>query len=485
MDSKISWFGIDFGTTNSAAFSFTGAQKDDFFPIHYGDDEGRPFPSIVAINKSTGEVITGREAKDKKNFLLETHEYFSSIKSILDEDCTWKFAGKVWTPEDIASEIFLALKKRIEKGNDNIIDEAIVAIPIGFSSVKKGHLRNAANKAGIKIKMFISEPTAAFCSNYSQLKHCKNIAVFDWGGGTLDVAVINVESGHVRELATSGMSFAGDDIDRKLAEKMHVRFSKGKTPIIAFDDLDPITKDQLLTKCEKAKCDFEDEEVVSISINKYATFGAVRDSIEYDYFSLLIENDINNALNCLNEAISKAGLNNASIDCILCVGGSSNLRPLQDKLNEIYGEELVYYPEKVMWDIAKGAAITSTRHDGYKLSKSIGMILSDGSFFPLLHEGQKIPCEEFTMTLGIVQHNENGKSEARFIFTDDQNVERREFTHNFVVPLRGLMDESVLLSCYVDPDNVFKLKVGTNRMLEHSFKVWVYDNLKVSFCIEE
>ena len=266
MTSKYSWFGIDFGTTNSAACSFTGLSQDTIIPICYGDDEQRPFPSVMAINKNTGEIITGREAKTRRNELIGDYEYFSSIKSVIDSSQTWTIAGKTWTPEDIAAEIFKSLKNRVERGTSNTLDEAVVAVPNGFTAEKKKHLRNAALKAGIKVKMFISEPTAAFCSNYNELKSCKNVAVFDWGGGTLDVTILKVENGNVFEMASSGMQFAGDDIDKKIAQKMHTRFMRNKTPAISFDELDAVTKDRLLSQCERAKCDFEDEDIVSISI---------------------------------------------------------------------------------------------------------------------------------------------------------------------------------------------------------------------------
>lgn len=484
MNNKLSWFGIDFGTTNSAAFSFTGIDMNSINPINYGDDEGRPFPSVVAINKTTGEVITGRDAKSRRNELIGDYEYFSSIKSVIDSNNTWNIAGKMWTPEDIAAEIFLALKRRVEQGTSCTLDEAVVAVPNGFTADKKTHLRNAALKAGIKIKMFVAEPTAAFCSNYTSLKSCNNVAVFDWGGGTLDVTVLKVENGKIMEIASSGMQFAGDDIDRKFAQKMHARFMRNKTPSISFDELDPVTKDQLLSRCEQAKCDFEDEDIVSLTMVKYGNYGPVRDSIDYDYFSLLLEDDINNAISCLEEAISKAGLNRASLDCILCVGGSSKLRPLKERLISEYGESMVYYPERVMWDIAKGAAITATKESGYRLSKSIGILLSDDTYLPLLKEGQRIPCEELKITLGTVADSEECSTEARFVFTDSENKDKRSFVETMILPLRGFADEYINLRCYVDPDNIFKLKVGSNRMVEDVFRVWSYDKLKVSFFIE-
>lgn len=479
MPSKFSWFGIDFGTTNSAAFSFTGVDGKNIIPIHYGDDEGRPFPSVVAIDKNTSEVVCGREAKDQRNALQETHMYFSSIKSIIDSDQIWTIAGKEWSAEDIASEILKALKVRVERDSNNVMDEVVMAVPVEYSSKKKAHLRNAARKAGINVKMFISEPTAAFCSNYSELCACKNVAVFDWGGGTLDVVVLNIDHGNISELAAEGMAFAGNDIDLKFAGKMHTRLMRNKTPVIPMEGLPATTRDQLISKCEKAKCDFEDENVVSLSINRYGTYGAVRDSIEYDYFSLLIEQDVENAVNCLKNAIGKAGLNLSSLDRILCVGGSSKLRPLREKLESIFGEDMLLYPDRVMWDIAKGAALIATKKGGYTLSKSIGLQLCDGSYFPLFKEGQPVPCEETELIFSIIDQGEN----ARFIFTDSASEDERELYEPFVLPLRGFSDEHISLSCYIDQDNVFKGKLGSNRVSESRAKVWHYENLKVSFNI--
>jgi len=480
MATKYSWFGIDFGTTNSAACSFTGLNQESIVPICYGDDEQRPFPSVIAINKKTGEIITGREAKVRRNELLDEYEYFSSIKSVIDGKETWEIAGKTWTPEDIASEIFKALKTRVERGTTSTIDEAVVAVPNGFTAEKKKHLRNAAAKAGIKVKMFISEPTAAFCSNYNELKSCSNVAVFDWGGGTLDVTILKVENGNIHEMASAGMQFAGDDIDRKLAQKMHARFMRGKTPSISFDELDPITKDKLLTQCERAKCDFEDEDIVSISIMKYGNYGPVRDSIDYDHFSLILEDDVNNAILCLKEAIKKAGLNAASLDCILCVGGSSKLRPLKEKLFELYGEDMVYYPERVMWDIAKGAAISSSRSSTFCSNQEIGVLLSNGELFPILKKGQPLPCVEFETNFAIV----DDERYAKFVITDSKFEDKRTFTQTLLHLTRGFLGEHFILKCYVDQDFILKVAIRSSAAYKDKFIVWKYSDLKVYYKIE-
>ena len=479
MNDRYNWFGIDFGTTNSAAVSLTGINESNLETLYYGDDEGRPFPSVVAIDKETGAVITGREAKDRRNSLLETHEYISSIKTYLGTDKTWTIAGKIWTPEDIAAEILKALKAKALSRN-NSLDEAVVAVPIGYTASKKSALRKAASKAGIDIKMFISEPTAAFCSNYNELRSCKNIVVFDWGGGTLDVVALRVDNGNVSELSADGINEAGNSIDITLAERMHAIFMRKKEISVPFEQLDAVTKDQLISKCEKAKCDFEDEDVVVITINKYDRYGSVREAIEYDYFSLLIEPFINKAMSCLENVIKKSGLNKENIDKILCVGGSSKLRVLQERLEQEYGEDTVYYPNRVMWNIAEGASITSTRNGGYTLSKSVGLQLSDGTYFPLIKKGQRIPCEELKINFGTIDN-----SDACFVFTDSEEPESRELYENVFVPIYNMADEYLTLQCYVDNNNVFKTKIGSNRISETRAVNWKYENLKVAFQVED
>ena len=154
------FFGVDFGTTNSAihVISAIGDKIDDEFDI--GEDDKRPLPSYVAIHKETGDIVTGLDAK---NTISDESEYyiFSSIKSIIGEERTWKIAGKDWTAIDIASELFKELKKKAENSTNDILSQAVVAVPVGFSSKKKNNIRKAALKAGIKITMFVSEPTAA------------------------------------------------------------------------------------------------------------------------------------------------------------------------------------------------------------------------------------------------------------------------------------------------------------------------------------
>ncbi len=479
MATQYSWYGIDFGTTNSAASSMTGDMKETVRQINYGDDEGRPFPSLVAINKTTGEVITGREAKTRRNELEGEYQYFSSIKSIIGENITVEVAGRKWSPIDVAAEIFKGLKDRI--GQERTCNKAIVAVPVGFTADKKRNLREAARRAGIEVKMFVSEPTAAYCSNYAALKSYHHVAVFDWGGGTLDVAILKIENGRVYELATEGMQIAGDDIDLKLARKMHLDFCKKKGVVKGFEEVDVVSKDILLGRCEDAKIELsDDEDYARINLNNYDELGTVRGVIEYDQFKELIEPEVDRALFCLKSAIEKSGLNKANIDCILCVGGSSKLRPLKERLVDEYGEDMLYYPKMVMWDIAKGASLISMSCGSYGLNQDLGLMLSDGEFYTLLNKGQRLPCREKQISVALV----TDEKFAKLVFTDSKDEKLRSFVQNVKVPAGGFYEEMFILSCFIDEDNLFRLRVQSSRFMKTILHTWTYDRLKVFYDLE-
>ena len=469
------FFGIDFGTTNSAVVSIAEVDGERISVLNIGE-ERRPLPSFVAIHKETGEVRTGSEAK---NSISDSDEYeiFPSIKSIIDKDCEWIIAGKTWTQIDIAAELFKALKKNTEQRAKMKLHNAVVAVPVGFSAVKRENVREAARKAGINISMFITEPTAAYCCRKNKMKKYKNIAVFDWGGGTLDVEVLHIDGGLVREMASEGLSLAGNDIDRILADRICQRMSLKTGKDFSFHDLSPNFQLRLLEKCEEAKCNLADDDIVTIAIPNFDGYGRCLENIQYDYFSLLIEKEVNQAVACLKKALDEAGMNKESIDCILCEGGSSRLRPLQEKLLSMFDHDKVVFSKQAMWDIGGGAAEVAVKPGCYALNRPIGVMLSNNIFYPLLNVGQRIPTEEKKVTFGVVEAGE----QARFIITDGENEASQTFTEYFPVKLRGFDDEVIKVSCYIDADMIFRMKIESNRMPDNDFRVWTYSKLQVAY----
>lgn len=473
------YFGIDFGTTNSAVHAITAIENsiDDEFDI--GEDDRHPLPSFVAINRNNGEVVTGLDAK---NSISEEDEYqvFSSIKTIIGEDLEWNIGGKIWTPIDISAELFKALKKKAELQTKGEMTEAVVAVPVGFSSKKKNNIRKAAQKAGIKVLMFVSEPTAAYCSRAEEMKKYHNVAVFDWGGGTLDVVVLRVENHIIHELAATGISIAGNDIDRRLAERLCLNVSSKSGEDFSFEDLSQKVQMRLLQKCEQAKCDLADEDIVTITDANLDGHGMVMEKVDYSYFSLLIENEVNQAVDCLMRALDDAGMNKESIDCILCEGGSSRLRPLQEKLIRNFDRKKLIFPRKAMWDIATGVSHIAYKPGCYTLNKPIGFILSNQKFYPLLKVGQRLPIkDEKKVHFGVTESTE----EARFVISDGSEKDQT-FSTMFPVKIRGFSDEILTVSCWVDTDMVFRMKIQSNRMPDDFYRVWTYSNLKVSYEID-
>lgn len=467
------YFGIDFGTTSSAT---VGYMVMDHTPEEflYGDEEGRPIPSVVAIDKKTGEVFTGRDAWDKKMELSESCEYISSVKTILDKETVITIAGREWSPVDIAAELFKALKANVKERTDIEMTSATVAIPIGFSPEKREKLRMAAENAGITIKSFISEPTAAFFANYDELRSSSIVAVFDWGGGTLDVSVLQNENGRISELATVGSNIAGDFIDNKIAQRIHSKIARKKGQEIAFGDMPSSAQDMMRVRSERAKRALGDDDTATISINNYGPYGACREILDYDWFADIVEPEVQMAMDCLKKAIDQSGVGLANIDRIVLVGGSSNLRPLLERMDSVYGDKL-FFPEETMWNVGQGAAKLSMTPGSYYSNQSVGIVLSDNSYFELLPKDSSISGWKKECHFGIVDTNK----EARFVFGGSPDIEESpERFKSLEVPAYRFLQEQLIIQALVDSDLVFRVIAGSTMRPKEFQRVWEYPQLK-------
>ena len=236
-------FGIDFGTTHSGAVGFDRGQMAKF-----GHDAAHPLPSVVAIHRLTGEVrAVGRAAREQQEELAGQCEIIKSVKSLLgNQTQTWNFGPHPWTPERVAAQVLGALWKKVQSARPGMHSpaEAVFSIPVGFAPPRRQALRRAAELAGIAVKSFISEPTAAVCKNFAQVRHWPTVVVFDWGGGTLDISVVRIEREHVHELATFGVPLGGDDIDQRLARYVHGQIADQRRFEAPFEAVDPRSRDR-------------------------------------------------------------------------------------------------------------------------------------------------------------------------------------------------------------------------------------------------
>lgn len=467
------YFGIDFGTTNSATVGYVVMDEKPEM-VKYGDEEGRPIPSVVAIDRTTGNVFTGRDAWDKKMELSESCEYIPSVKTILDTEQVKTIAGREWTAVDVASEVFKQLKANVKNRTGIDMEEATVAIPVGFSASKRAKLREAAEKAGIRVRSFISEPTAAFFANYNELKSSSIVAVFDWGGGTLDVSVLQHINGKVYELATVGKDVAGDYIDSKIAKRIHAKIARKKGIEIAFEDMPSSAQDMMRVRAERAKRMLGDDDTATISINNYGAFGACRETLEYDWFADIVDPEDTMAMGCLEEAIHQSGVGLANIDRIVMVGGSSNLRPLLEKMDEKYGDKL-FFPEETMWNVAQGAAMLAMTPGDFYSSQSIGIVLSDDAYYEILKPDTPVQGWEHTCHFGIV----DSSKEARFVFGGSPDIEASpERFKTLSVPAYRFLQEQIVLKATIDPNMVFTVIAGSNMQPSEFRRLWEYTQLK-------
>ena len=442
-------YGIDFGTTSSAVVGSI-IEDGEIKQIKYGVGASVPVPSVVAINKENGSVITGLDVKNKRDELSENHEIIYSIKTYLDNGNCKEIAGQEWYAEDIACELFDALKNTVKNRTGEDMQEAVVAIPVGFSAKKRETLRTAAVMAGIKITSFVSEPTAAFFSNYDALKSGNITVVFDWGGGTLDVSVLKNEDGNIYELSKSGRNIAGDFIDSKVAKHIHAKVSNEKGIEIRFEDMPFSSQDRLRVACEQAKIKLSESEDATISVLKYGEYGIIRTSLNYVTFNELIKPEIDMAMACLSEALAQAGLGKSNVDKVLLVGGSSKLRALKERMISEF-EDKVFIPSNPEWDIGEGASLLALQGGSNFSNQSVGMLISDGSYYEFLSSNTPLKDWKKDFHFAITDSSEY----AQFVFDGSPDIRALQSRFRTLdVPAYGFLQEKIEVTTTVDENLV-------------------------------
>ncbi|MDD4437330.1 MAG: Hsp70 family protein [Tissierellia bacterium] len=451
-----SYFGIDFGTTNTAVARLL-VDNDYGTKIVNISENGLPFSSMIAINKKDGKVLCGRQVKIKRQQLSRDYYIFSSFKSELDSDKVFNIAGKIFTATDIVALFLKSIKNYINSNTGLDIEEATFAIPIDFTPIQRRELKKASLAAGIKVNKFISESTAAYMQNIAALKGMSTIAVFDWGGGTLDISILEIEKGVLSELAVHGKRLGGDHIDKMLAKKVHADVA-AKSNIGDYEDMPDKEKDDIIAKCEGLKIDLSSDDFSRFQLIDYGMPGSVQVGLEIERFKEIIQPQIGEALETLCEAIKKAKISVAQLDAILMVGGSCEMIPIQEIMTELFERKniKIIYPENMQWSVAVGAAMIGTSNTEYRLSHSVGVLLSDDSFFPIIKKDTAVPCEINELRFGVVEET----TDAHFIITDE-NSNKLEVVN---VPVKGFTAEGISLNADIDNDMIANITIQSSHM---------------------
>ena len=344
-------FGIDFGTTNSAIVF----DQVNLIAI---------VPTAIAFDPITQQFAFGTEVREQHAQLLDGGwTVITSLKTCLDdENMTWRLGGRVETPQTLITCFFEHLIDEAARLRPaDTLEDAVVSIPVGFPAAKRRVLRQAAEDAGLRVVDFVSESTAAVLHARRDLAGMQRVAVFDWGGGTLDVSVLSLTGGKVRELAVGSLTRAGDEIDRLIAEWAYEQFKPTLPDAPAeMAHLPPIDRDRLLVVCETAKQQLSDDLQAGIALPRFLG-SIVHTTLDRDRLRSLIRPLLDEAFDTLDATLAAAGLSPRDIDAIVPIGGTSGLVALQEEMGERYGHHKVRDLDEPRWVVAQGASILNER----------------------------------------------------------------------------------------------------------------------------
>ena len=327
--------GIDLGTTNSCVAVIEGGE-----PVVIANVEGnRTTPSVVGFSKS-GERLVGQVAK--RQAVQNPDRTVISIKRQMGTNYKVNIDGKSYTPQEISAMILSKLKADAESYLGDKVTEAVITVPAYFTDAQRQATKDAGKIAGLDVKRIINEPTAAALAYGIDKENDQKVMVYDLGGGTFDVSIIEMGDGVQEVLATAGNNhLGGDDFDQRIIDWLVSEFMKETGADLSKDKM---AMQRLKEAAEKAKIELSG--VTSSAINlPYITMSAAGEPLHLDTtltrakFNELTADLVDATMGPVRQAISDSGLNVSEIDKILMVGGSSRIPAVQDAVKSYLGKE--------------------------------------------------------------------------------------------------------------------------------------------------
>ena len=326
--------GIDLGTTNSCVAVMEGGE-----PTVIPNAEGaRTTASVVAFTKN-GERLVGQVAK--RQAVTNHDRTISSIKRDMGPDRRVTIDGKSYSPQEISAMILSKLKADAEAYLGETVTQAVITVPAYFSDAQRQATKDAGKIAGLEVLRIVNEPTAAALAYGLDKEDSQKILVYDLGGGTFDVSLLEIGGGVIEVLATSGNNrLGGDDFDNKIVDWMVAEFKKVEGIDLSGD---AAAMQRLKDAAEKAKIDLSG--VMQTNINlPFITMDASGPkhldlTLSRAQFDKLTEDLVKATEGPTNRALSDAGLKPSEVDKIVLVGGSSRIPAVQDMVKRITGKE--------------------------------------------------------------------------------------------------------------------------------------------------
>ncbi len=453
--------GIDFGTTNSAVAIFSKGRPVTI-PNEFG---GQIIPSAVYI-ADNGDIYVGESAKNVA--ILHVDSTVLSVKREMGTGVNHFINGKNYTPEMIASFIFETLRKTAEHKSGRGIKKAVVTVPAYYDDKKRQATRKAAQLAGLEVVRIVNEPTAAAMAYGVKSDREGRVLVFDLGGGTFDVSILNIKGGVFEVLATRGDArLGGDDFDRKIVEVLVERFID-ETEIDLRKDKFALQK--VYEEAEKAKKALSDQRIVEIEIPFIAAdeSGPLHLTTKFTRYEFeeLITGYIEKTLRLTKTALRDAKLKPEDIDRLLFVGGSTRIPIVRKDLKNLFNKEPEgsVSPDEI---VALGAAV-----QGAVMSGRIHKI----ALVDVTPLGLGVEKEGGAM-VNMINRNTVLPTEASAIFTTVQDYQKAVIIHVLQGERPNVSDNISLGSFRLD--GIRKASKGVPK-IEVKFEIDVSGIVRVS-----
>ena len=326
--------GIDLGTTNSCVAVMEGGK-----PVVIANTEGiRTTPSVVAFTK-TGERLVGDPAK--RQAVTNADKTISSIKRHMGSDYKVTIDDKKYTPQEISAMILQKLKKDAESYLGETVSEAVITVPAYFNDAQRQATKDAGKIAGLDVKRIINEPTAAALAYGLDNETEQKVMVYDLGGGTFDVSIIEIGDGVIEVLSTNGDThLGGDDFDQKIIDWMVSEFKKAEGVDLSTDKM---ALQRLKEAAEKAKKELSSATTTNINLPFITATADGPKHFDMNLtrakFEELVNDLVERTAIPLQNAMKDAGLNYSDISKVLLVGGSTRVPCVQEKVKQLTGKE--------------------------------------------------------------------------------------------------------------------------------------------------
>ena len=326
--------GIDLGTTNSCVAVIEGGK-----PVVIPNQEGsRTTPSVVAFTK-TGERLVGEPAK--RQAVTNADRTIASIKRHMGTDYKVTIDGKSYTPQEISAMILQKLKADAEAYLGETVSEAVITVPAYFNDAQRQATKDAGKIAGLDVKRIINEPTAAALAYGLDNENEQKIMVYDLGGGTFDVSLIEIGDGVIEVLSTNGDThLGGDDFDNRITQWLVDEFKKAEGVDLSGDKM---AMQRLKEAAEKAKKELSTATTTNINLPFITATADGPKHLDMNLtkakFDELTHDLVEKTAEPVQRALSDAGLQASELSKVLLVGGSTRIPAVQDKVRQLTGHE--------------------------------------------------------------------------------------------------------------------------------------------------